>query len=50
MSIIFVLDEASMYVLNTRTLSALTVISLMLLFLVFLFSLMYICKHVDGLC
>ena len=40
-----------MYVLNTRTLSASTVISLilLLLFLLFLFLFMFICKYVEGL-
>ena len=38
----FVLDVASMYVLNSRTLSALTVLSLILLLLLFLFSFVFI--------
>ena len=47
----FVIDVANMYVLNTRTLSASTVLSLiLLLLLLFLFSFVIICKCVQGLC
>ena len=49
---LFVIDVANMYVLNTRTFFASTVLSLILLLplLFFLFSFVLICKCVQGLC